>query len=116
MKKKNIVLSALLVAASAAMLVSCGKKKSNKTDGGADTTTSVETSTSSNGSTAQTTVMIPKGTTGNRSYTANWNIITYTITYNLNGGTLPSSVETTVTVDYDINDSYEYKVNSGRIK
>ena len=31
-------------------------------------------------------VVIPSGTTGNREYTANWKIVTYTITYNLNGG------------------------------
>ena len=44
--------------------------------------------TGSNGSTRQTTVVIPKGTTGNLSYTANWRRTpkSYTITYNLNGG------------------------------
>ena len=33
------------------------------------------------------TVTIPKGSTGNRSYTAHWSLNTYPITYDLNGGT-----------------------------
>ena len=44
--------------------------------------------TGSNGTTPQTTVTIPKGSTGNKSYTANWTVTNYTITYNLNGGTI----------------------------
>ena len=36
--------------------------------------------TGSNGTTAQKTVTIPKGSTGNKSYTANWQINTYTVT------------------------------------
>ena len=44
--------------------------------------------TGSNGTTPQTTVKIPKGSTGNKSYTANWTVTNYTITYNLNGGTI----------------------------
>ena len=43
--------------------------------------------TGSNGSTAQTSVTIPSGSTGNRSYTANWTANTYNIGYTLNGGT-----------------------------
>ena len=43
--------------------------------------------TDSNGTTAQKSVSIDKGTTGNKSYTANWTPINYTITYNLDGGT-----------------------------
>lgn len=39
--------------------------------------------TGSNGTTAQKSVSIDKGTTGNKSYTANWTPINYTITYNL---------------------------------
>lgn len=35
--------------------------------------------TGSNGTTAQKTVTIPKGSTGNKSYTANWQINTYTV-------------------------------------
>ena len=33
------------------------------------------------------TVTIPKGSTGNRSYTAHWSLNTYSIMYDLNGGT-----------------------------
>ena len=43
--------------------------------------------TGSNGITAQTSVSIAKGSTGNKSYTANWRLTDYLITYNLNGGT-----------------------------
>jgi len=42
--------------------------------------------TGSNGNTPQTSVQIAKGSTGNKTYTANWNPITYTITYDLAGG------------------------------
>ena len=49
--------------------------------------------TGSNGSTKQTSVSITKGSTGDKTYTANWVPINYTITYNLNGGSAsnPSS-------------------------
>ncbi len=43
--------------------------------------------TGSNGDTPQTIVAIEQGSTGDRSYTANWSAVAYTITYNLNGGT-----------------------------
>ncbi len=42
--------------------------------------------TGSNGETPQTTVQITKGSTGNKTYTANWTPITYNITYDLAGG------------------------------
>ena len=42
--------------------------------------------TGSNGNTPQTTVQITKGSTDNKTYTANWTPITYTITYDLAGG------------------------------
>jgi len=42
--------------------------------------------TGSNGNTPQTTVQITKGSTGNKTYTANWTPITYTITYDYAGG------------------------------
>ena len=42
--------------------------------------------TGSNGNTPQTSVSVAKGSTGNKTYTANWTLNTYTITYNLNGG------------------------------
>ena len=44
--------------------------------------------TGSNGSTAQTEVKINKGSTGAKSFTANWTPINYDITYNLNDGVL----------------------------
>ena len=42
--------------------------------------------TGSNGSTKQTSVSIVKGSYGNKSYTANWTPVNYSISYNLNGG------------------------------
>ena len=44
--------------------------------------------TGSNGDEPQTDVKIIKGTTGDLSYTANWELVTYSITYELNGGEL----------------------------
>ena len=54
--------------------------------------------TGSNGSTAQTSVSIAKGSTGNKSYTANWTPITYTISYTLNSGTVTGN-PTTYTIE-----------------
>ena len=42
--------------------------------------------TGSNGTTPQKNVTISKGSTGNKSYTANWSINSYTLTVNPNGG------------------------------
>ena len=42
--------------------------------------------TGSNGSTPQKDVIIPARSSGNKSYTANWSLITYQITYEMNGG------------------------------
>ena len=53
--------------------------------------------TGSNGSTPQTSVTIPKGSTGNKSYTANWTLNTYSIMYNLDGGTLAEGVSNPAT-------------------
>ena len=44
--------------------------------------------TGSNGTTAQKRVSIAKNSTGNKSYTANWSLNTYTISYTLNGGNI----------------------------
>lgn len=44
--------------------------------------------TGSNGTTAQKSVSIAKNSTGNKSYTANWSLNTYTISYTLNGGNI----------------------------
>ena len=40
---------------------------------------------------------IAGGSTGNKTFYAKWNLTTYTITYNLNGGTNPSTAPTTYT-------------------
>ena len=44
--------------------------------------------TGSNGSTPQTTVSVTVGSTGNKSYTANWTPTNYTISYELDGGSV----------------------------
>ena len=44
----------------------------------------------SNGDTPETTVTIPTGSTGDKHYTAVWEEIEYNITYDLDGGALPS--------------------------
>lgn len=49
------------------------------------------------------TVTIPKGSSGNRIYTANWTPKTYTITYNHND---KDTNPTTSTVSYDIEDEF----------
>lgn len=48
--------------------------------------------TGSNGTTAQTSVSIPSGSTGNKSYTANWRVNSYTATFNGNGGSAGTSI------------------------
>lgn len=53
--------------------------------------------TGSNGATPSKTVIIPKGSTGNRSYVANWKEEIYTITYDLNGGTVNGTNPTSYT-------------------
>ena len=42
--------------------------------------------TGSNGTTPQTSVSVAKGSTGNKTYTANWTANKYTVTLNQNGG------------------------------
>lgn len=46
--------------------------------------------------TPQTEVIIPTGSTGNRTYTANWKVIEYTITLDTNGGPAMASIRYTV--------------------
>ena len=46
--------------------------------------------------TPQTSVKIPKGSTGNKAYTANWKVIRYTITLVTNGGAVIASICYTV--------------------
>ena len=55
--------------------------------------------TGSNGTTAQTSVTITKGTTGDKSYTANWTPITYTVQYDGNGYTGGSTANSSHTYD-----------------
>ena len=50
-------------------------------------------------SSPQTSVTIARGSTGNRTYTAHWTPVTYNISYNLAGGTLPSGHPTTYNVE-----------------
>lgn len=49
--------------------------------------------TGSNGTTPQKDLVIPKGTTGNLSYTANWEISKYTITFDPANGSDPTVIE-----------------------
>ncbi len=55
--------------------------------------------TGSNGSVPQTEVKVVKGSTGNKSYTANWSIINYEIRYDLNGGTVSKANPSNYTIE-----------------
>ena len=62
--------------------------------------------------TPQTSVIIPKGSTGNKAYTANWKVIEYTITLDTNGGPNVSPIKYTVedsfTLPYPLRPGYEF--------
>ena len=62
--------------------------------------------------TPRTSVRIPKGSTGNKAYTANWKVIEYTITLDTNGGPAMASirytVEDSVTLPYPLRPGYEF--------
>ena len=62
--------------------------------------------------TPQTSVKIPKGSTGNKAYTANWQVIEYTITLDTNGGPVVSPIKYTVedlfTMPYILRPGYEF--------
>ena len=62
--------------------------------------------------TPQTNVKIPKGSTGNKAYTANWQVIEYTITLDTNGGPVVSPIKYTVedlfTLPYILRPGYEF--------
>ena len=62
--------------------------------------------------TPQTSVKIPKGSTGNKAYTANWQVIEYTITLDTNGGPVVSPIKYTVedlfTLPYIHRPGYEF--------
>jgi len=55
--------------------------------------------TGSNGDTPQTKVVITQGNINDLHYTANWNIITYNIEYNLDGGTVATANPTTYNIE-----------------
>ncbi|MBO7094658.1 InlB B-repeat-containing protein [bacterium] len=42
---------------------------------------------------------IPSGSVGNKSYNAVWSLNTYTITYNLNGGSVSQANSTSYTIE-----------------
>ena len=60
----------------------------------------------------QLNVTIPKGSTGNKAYTANWQVIEYTITLDTNGGPVVSPIKYTVedlfTLPYILRPGYEF--------
>ncbi|MBP3255397.1 MAG: InlB B-repeat-containing protein [Clostridia bacterium] len=58
--------------------------------------------TENNGNTLQTSVQVEKGTRENLNFTANWTPITYTISYNLSGGTATGNPVTYTVEDNDI--------------
>ena len=62
--------------------------------------------------TPQTQVIIPTGSTGNKAYTANWQVIEYTITLDTNGGPVVSPIKYTVedlfTLPYILRPGYEF--------
>lgn len=49
--------------------------------------------------TPQPTVVLPKGTTGDKTYTANWKVITYTIALGANGGEDLAAISYTIESD-----------------
>lgn len=55
--------------------------------------------TGSNGTTPQTSVSIAKGSTGNKSYTANWTPVNYTISYDLAGGEVSTANPANYTIE-----------------
>lgn len=61
---------------------------------------------------AQKIIEIPQGSTGDRTYTANWQVIEYTITLDTNGGPVVSpikyTVEDTLTLPYILRPGYEF--------
>ena len=54
--------------------------------------------TGSNGGSPQTSVTVEQGSTGNKVYTANWEPVFYSISYNLNGGSI-SGQKTSYTIE-----------------
>ena len=70
--------------------------------------------TGSNGSSPQTSVTISKGSQGDKTYTANWTAVTYTITYNCNGGSgSTASSSHTYDVAKNLSSNGCYKITEG---
>ena len=55
--------------------------------------------TGSNGDSPSKSVTIPKGSTGNKEYTANWQVIEYSITYDYAGGIVSSTNPINYTIE-----------------
>ena len=58
--------------------------------------------TGSNGDTPSKNVKIEKGTTGDKTYTANWKLSTYNITYDLDGGSVEKENPSTYQLSNDM--------------
>ena len=70
--------------------------------------------TGSNGSSPQTSVTISKGSQGDKTYTANWTAVTYTITYNCNDGSgSTASSSHTYDVAKNLSSNGCYKITEG---
>lgn len=75
--------------------------------------------TGSNGDTPQETVTIPKGSTGDLNYVANWKPIQYIIHFDGNGATSGSTPDVTGTYDEDVTipeNGFERETDTGKSK
>lgn len=75
--------------------------------------------TGSNGDTPQKTVTIPKGSTGDLNYVANWKPIQYVIHFDGNGATSGSTPDVTGTYDEDVTipeNGFERETDTGKSK
>lgn len=75
--------------------------------------------TGSNGDTPQETVTVPKGSTGDLNYVANWKPIQYIIHFDGNGATSGSTPDVTGTYDVDLTipeNGFERETDTGKSK
>ena len=75
--------------------------------------------TGSNGDTPQETVTVPKGSTGDLNYVANWKPIQYVIHFDGNGATSGSTPDVTGTYDEDLTipeNGFERETDTGKSK
>ena len=75
--------------------------------------------TGSNGDTPQETVTVPKGSTGDLNYVANWKPIQYIIHFDGNGATSGSTPDVTGTYDVDLTipeNGFERETGTGKSK